>query len=81
MRDAKHGYSPRWRLYATCCVRRQVAELLTQSTNKHWPSVEYVSDFVCVFTGYQIDYSVYYGRINVVVISLVAVFIVKGVMF
>jgi len=40
-----------------CCASRQLAELPTQSTNKQWPSVEYVSDYVYACAGYRIDYS------------------------
>jgi len=44
--------------HATCCASRQLAELPTQqSSNKQWPSVQYVSDYVCIFVGYRLDYS------------------------
>jgi len=43
--------------HATYCAASQLSELPMQSTNKQCPSVEYISGYVCIFTGYPIDYS------------------------
>jgi len=43
--------------HATCCANSKLAELPMQSTNKQQPSVECVSDYICIFTGYENHYS------------------------